>query len=100
MNKKNVHFMSEFIVAGPPVSKKIPQELTIHGHKRIDPYYWLNDRSNPEVIDYLNQENDYLKEQLRHTEEFQDRLFEEMKGRIKEDDESVPYLKNGYYYYL
>ena len=91
--------MSEFIVAGPPVSKKIPQELTIHGHKRIDPYYWLNDRTNPEVIDYLNQENDYLKEQLRHTEEFQERLFEEMKGRIKEDDESVPYLKNGYYYY-
>lgn len=91
--------MSEFIVAAPPVSKKIPQELTIHGHTRIDPYYWLNDRSNPEVIDYLNQENEYLKEQLRHTEEFQERLFAEMKGRIKEEDESVPYLKHGYYYY-
>lgn len=91
--------MSEFIVAAPPVSKKIPQELTIHGHTRIDPYYWLNDRSNPEVIDYLNQENEYLKEQLRHTEEFQGRLFAEMKGRIKEEDESVPYLKHGYYYY-
>ena len=91
--------MSELIVAGPPVSKKIPQELTIHGHTRIDPYYWLNDRTNPEVIDYLNQENEYLKEQLRHTEEFQERLFEEMKGRIKEEDESVPYLKNGYFYY-
>lgn len=91
--------MSEFIVAAPPVSKKIPQELTIHGHTRIDPYYWLNDRSNPEVIDYLNQENEYLKEQLRHTEEFQGRLFAEMKGRIKEEDESVPYLQHGYYYY-
>ena len=91
--------MSEFIVAAPPVFKKIPQELTIHGHTRIDPYYWLNDRTNPEVIDYLNQENEYLKEQLRHTEEFQERLFEEMKGRIKEEDESVPYLKNGYFYY-
>lgn len=91
--------MSDFIVAGPPVSKKIPQELTVHGHTRIDPYYWLNDRTNPEVIDYLNQENEYLKEQLRHTEEFQERLFEEMKGRIKEEDESVPYLKNGYFYY-
>lgn len=91
--------MSEFIVAAPPVSKKIPKELTIHGHTRIDPYYWLNDRSNPEVIDYLNQENEYLKEQLRHTEEFQGRLFAEMKGRIKEEDESVPYLQHGYYYY-
>jgi oligopeptidase B len=91
--------MSELIVAAPPVSKKIPQELTVHGHTRIDPYYWLNDRTNPEVIDYLNQENEYLKEQLRHTEEFQERLFKEMKGRIKEEDESVPYLKNGYFYY-
>ena len=91
--------MSELIVAGPPTSKKIPQELTIHGHTRIDPYYWLNDRSNPEVIDYLNQENEYLKERLRHTEEFQEKLFAEIKGRIKEEDESVPYLKNGYYYY-
>lgn len=91
--------MSEFIVAAPPISKKINHELSIHGHTRIDPYYWLNDRSNPEVIDYLNQENDYLKEQLRHTEEFQESLFEEMKGRIKEEDESVPYLKHGYYYY-
>lgn len=91
--------MSEFIVAAPPVSKKIPKELTIHGHTRIDPYYWLNDRSNPEVIDYLNQENECLKEQLRHTEEFQGRLFAEMKGRIKEEDESVPYLQHGYYYY-
>ena len=91
--------MSEFIVAGPPISKKHHQELSIHGHTRIDPYYWLNDRSNPEVIEYLNQENDYLKEQLQHTEEFQERLFEEMKGRIKEEDESVPYLKHGYYYY-
>src|SRR5690606_20028152 len=91
--------MSEFIVAAPPIPKRIPQELIIHGHIRIDSYYWLNDRSNPEVIDYLNQENDYLKEQLRHTEAFQDKLYAEMKGRIKEEDESVPYLKNGYYYY-
>src|SRR5690606_32354391 len=91
--------MSELIISSPPIVKQIPQELTVHGHTRIDPYYWLNDRTNPEVIDYLNQENEYLKEQLRHTEEFQERLFEEMKGRIKEEDESVPYLKNGYFYY-
>src|SRR5690606_33781640 len=91
--------MSEFIVAGAPITKRIHQELTIHGHTRIDPYYWLNDRSNPEVIDYLKQENDYLRDQLKHTEAFQESLFQEMKGRIKEEDESVPYLKNGYYYY-
>lgn len=91
--------MSEFIVAGAPITKRIHQELTIHGHTRIDTYYWLNDRSNPEVIDYLKQENDYLRDQLKHTEAFQESLFQEMKGRIKEEDESVPYLKNGYYYY-
>src|SRR5690554_5721786 len=91
--------MIEATVAGAPTVKKIPKELTAHGHKRIDTYYWLNDRNNPEVIEYLIQENDYLKEQLRHTEAFQEQLFEEMKGRIKEDDESVPYLKNGFYYY-
>src|SRR5690554_2127358 len=91
--------MSELIVSRPPVVKRIPQELSIHGHSRIDQYYWLNDRTNQEVIDYLNQENEYLKDQLRHTEKFQEKLFEEMKGRIKEDDESVPYFKDGFYYY-
>jgi oligopeptidase B len=83
----------------PPIVKNIPEYITTHGHTRIDKYFWLKDRTDPEVIDYLAQENDYLKEQLRHTEEFQERLFEEMKSRIKEEDESVPYLKDGYYYY-
>lgn len=91
--------MSELIVSSPPIAKNIPQELTVHGHTRIDPYYWLNDRTNPEVIEYLQQENDYLQEQLKPAEEFQERLFKEMKSRIKEEDESVPYLKNGFYYY-
>jgi len=91
--------MSELIISSAPIVKRIPQELSIHGHTRTDQYYWLNDRANPEVIKYLNQENDYLKDQLRHTEEFQEKLFNEMKGRIKEEDESVPYLKDGYYYY-
>jgi oligopeptidase B len=50
------------------------------------------------VLDYLNAENDYAKAIMKHTEEFQQKLFEEMKGRIKEDDETVPYLDNGYYY--
>jgi len=82
----------------PPIAKKIPHQLEKHGHIRIDDYYWLNDRENPEVIDYLNQENEYYQKATAHTKEFQSALFEEMKARIKEDDESVPYFYNGYYY--
>src|SRR6187549_1021372 len=82
----------------PPVAKIIPKTLEIHGHQRTDNYYWLNDRENAEVIDYLNQENDYYNKMTAHTKDFQKELFEEMKARIKEDDESVPYLYNGYYY--
>ncbi len=81
-----------------PVAKTIDHKMTIHGETRNDPYYWMNDRENPEVIDYLNQENDYLKSSLKHTETFQKDLFEEMKSRIKEDDESVPYKLDGYWY--
>ncbi|MEB2777119.1 S9 family peptidase [Algoriphagus sp. D3-2-R+10] len=83
-----------------PKAKKIAQLLESHGHQRTDNYYWMRDRENPEVIEYLNAENEYLKSSLKSTEEFQERLFHEMKGRIKEDDESVPYLKSGYYWYV
>ncbi|BDB55074.1 oligopeptidase B [Flavobacterium ammoniigenes] len=81
-----------------PVAKKLPKKLKKHNEIRIDDYYWLNDRENPEVIDYLNQENSYYDAMTAHTKDFQKQLFEEMKGRIKEDDQSVPYLYNGYYY--
>ncbi|WP_293895474.1 S9 family peptidase [Flavobacterium sp.] len=81
-----------------PIAKIIPHTLEEHGHVRTDNYYWLNDRGNPEVIDYLNQENDYYQQSTDHTKAFQNDLFEEMKARIKEDDESVPYFYNGYYY--
>ena len=81
-----------------PIAKKVPQELTIHNDVRIDNYYWLNDKNNSEVIDYLNAENAYTKQMTLHTQEFQKSLFEEMKGRIKEDDTSVPYKLNGYWY--
>ncbi|WP_215222979.1 S9 family peptidase [Echinicola shivajiensis] len=83
----------------PPKAAIKPHKITFHDHTRIDPYYWMNDRNNPEVIEYLNQENDFLKESLAHTETLQKELFEEMKGRIKEDDESVPYFKDGFFYY-
>ncbi|MFV8376063.1 S9 family peptidase [Flavobacterium sp. LB1P71] len=82
----------------PPVAKIIPKTLENLGDSRVDNYFWLNDRENPEVIDYLNKENEYYHKMTDHTKEFQKELFEEMKGRIKEDDESVPYLYNGYYY--
>lgn len=73
--------------------------LECHNDLRIDPYYWLNERENPEVIQYLEEENAYTKSQLASTEKLQDKLFEEIKGRIKEDDESVPYHMDGYWYY-
>jgi oligopeptidase B len=82
----------------PPVAKIIPTELEKFGDVRVDNYFWLKDRENPEVIDYLHKENDYYQKMTAHTQEFQKELFEEMKARIKEDDESVPYLYNGYYY--
>ena len=82
----------------PPIAKIIPFELQKHGNVRIDNYYWLNDRENPEVIDYLNKENEYYQKSTEHTKPFQKELFEEMKARIKEDDESVPYFYNGYFY--
>lgn len=81
-----------------PDCKKVPKELTIHNDTRIDNYFWLNERESPEVIDYLNKENEYTKQQLSSTEGLQSELFEEMKGKIKEDDQSVPYFYNGYYY--
>lgn len=81
-----------------PLAKQIPKNLTIHDDVRVDEFYWLNDRENPEVIDYLNKENDYYNAHTTHTKEFQTSLFEEMKSRIKEDDSSVPYKYNGYWY--
>ena len=81
-----------------PKAKVIPKSLKKHKETRIDDYFWLNDRENPEVIDYLNQENSYYENMTSHTKDLQESLYEEMKGRIKEDDSSVPYFYNGYFY--
>jgi len=83
----------------PPQARKIIKELTIHGDTRIDNYYWLNDKENPDVIHYLTAENEYTEAMLKHTNNFQQKLFNEIVGRIKQTDESVPYKKNGYFYY-
>ena len=82
----------------PPKADKQDKILEIHGDTRVDPYYWLNERENPNVISYLEEENNYSKSVLKSTEKFQRKLFDEMKGRIKEDDSSVPYFLNDYWY--
>lgn len=82
----------------PPSAKKVSKALEKHGDKRTDDYFWLNERENPEVIDYLKSENSYYEQMTAHTKNFQKDLFKEMKGRIKEDDASVPYFFNGYFY--
>ncbi len=81
-----------------PKAKKINKKLTAHGEVRIDPYYWLNERENPEVIQYLEQENEYCDFVMKDTELLQRELFEEMKSRYKEEDESLPYFFNEYWY--
>ena len=83
----------------PPVAKKMMKELTIHGDTRVDNYYWMNERENPEVIAHLEAENAYKDAVMKHTEPLQEKLFEEIKSKIKPENESVPYKKNGYYYY-
>ena len=83
----------------PPVCKKIPKILTAHGHERVDPYYWLRERENPEVISYLKAENTYTDSMIAPYQSLIDTLFKETKARIKQTDMSVPYTVRGYEYY-
>lgn len=98
-------------LASAPTAEKSPKELVAHGQTRIDEYYWMRlsdeqklaktpDEQTQKVLDYLNEENAYLDAQLGHTKAFQESLFEEITGRIKKDDATVPYFKNGYWYYV
>ena len=82
-----------------PRAEKINKIMNMHNHERVDEFYWLNERENPKVIDYLNAENDYRDAYMQKYKGLENDLFEEIKSRIKEDDSSVPYLDNGYYYY-
>ncbi len=101
--------MSQMQKVKPPVATKVPHEMTIHGDTRVDDYYWMKlsdeqkeaetpDSQTANVLSFLNAENDYTKKMLSHTEKFQKDLFDEIVGRIKKDDASVPYKNNGYYY--
>ncbi|MDD3715825.1 MAG: S9 family peptidase [Candidatus Marinimicrobia bacterium] len=82
-----------------PLAKQIDKALIIHDQTRIDPYYWLNERENPEVIAYLKAENAYTEKMMKDTRKLQKKLYEEMLGRIRQEDVSVPYRMNGYLYY-
>ncbi len=75
------------------------KKLEKHGHVRIDNYYWLKDRDNPQVIDFLKKENENTKSVMAHTEALEKTVFQEIKGRIKQTDMSVPYRLDDYFYY-
>jgi len=83
----------------PPVAAVTPKKFELHGDVRVDDYYWLKDREDSAVIAYLEAENEYTEAVMAHTEGLQERLFREIIGRIKQDDDSVPFKKGNYYYY-
>ena len=82
----------------PPTPKKAPKQFTLHGDTRTDDYYWMKEREDPEVIAHLEAENAYFDHKMAYLKDFQEQLFQEIKGRIKEDDSSVPYTNRGYLY--
>ena len=81
-----------------PQAKKIDKKLEIHGDTRIDSYFWMNEKENPEVLVHLEAENSYCDFMMQDTEDLQNNLYEEMKARYKKDDESLPYFFNEYWY--
>jgi oligopeptidase B len=83
----------------PPVAKIVPHSTTVHGDTRIDNYFWLRDRNDPDTIAYLEAENRYIKEKLQHTGELQAALYAEMLARIQQTDLSVPVKRDEYFYY-
>jgi oligopeptidase B len=83
----------------PPVARRIPRTDILHGEERRDDYFWLRRKDDPEVIAYLQAENAYTGAVMKPTEAFQEALYREILGRIKEDDQSVPYRKGAHFYY-
>jgi oligopeptidase B len=83
----------------PPVARVVPRVDRVHGELRVDDYFWLRDRSDPAVVAYLEAENRYTASVMRHTESLQEQLYQEMRGRIKETDLSVPERVDDYFYY-
>jgi len=83
----------------PPVPEKIPHAMTVHGDTRADPYFWMHERESEALLAHLRAEKAYADAWMEGTEELQDKLFQELKGRIKERDNTVPYLEDGYWWY-
>jgi len=98
----------------PPIADKKPHRTLVHGQDRVDNYHWIRltdkqklaknnegwpDKQTMEVVSYINKENDYTRNKLKHTEKLQKKLYNEIVGRIKKDDTSIPYFDNGYWYY-
>jgi oligopeptidase B len=83
----------------PPEAKRVPHEAEVHGDVRVDPYYWLKERDNPEVIDYLEAENAYTDAVMAHTAGLQDKLYREIVGRLEKTEETAPYRIGDYFYY-
>jgi oligopeptidase B len=98
-SKTNSDLGTLAITPTPPVAAKKPKEMTLHGDTRVDEYFWLREKNNPEVIAYLEAENKYFDAVMNDTKPLQDKLFKEMKSRIKETDQSAPAPENGYVYY-
>jgi oligopeptidase B len=86
-------------MASFPIAPKRPKEIVQHGLTRLDNYFWMRYREDPEVLKYLHAEQDYLEEVMQHTQPLQEQLFQEMKGRIKEDDSSAPEKEGEFVYY-
>jgi oligopeptidase B len=91
--------MTTYSELTPPVAARQPYRIVTHGHERIDPYYWLREKSNPEVLAYLEAENAYTETKLAHISNLRERLYEEMVGRIQETDQTAPVPVDDYYYY-
>ena len=83
----------------PPIAKRISKELVLHGDVRIDNYYWIRNRNDPDVLEYILKENEYTSKAMQHTVPLQEKLYAEMESRIPEEDFSVPRKVDNYYYY-
>jgi len=83
----------------PPVARKVPKETTIHGDRIVDSYFWIREKSNPGVIEYIQAENDYTIRMTEHTVGLQKTLFNEFRRRIVEEDSTVPVKVDDYFYY-
>ncbi len=99
MTEKRTGTTDDSLRLSPPIAREIPHATVLHERTLSDPWFWLRERDNPQVIDYLKAENAYTDAMMKDTQELQQELFEEMVGRIKEDDVSVPWTMGDYAYY-